>query len=108
MTNDTPIPERLAACEPLYRAMLKTLHAVAHSDDGLRSDVAVVTLTDMAADVAVSSGLLWETGDGVDIVKALRDLSDILQHRRDREPAKPLLGTVREVFADRARPAMAN
>jgi hypothetical protein len=103
-----PPTERLAAYEPIYRALLRILHALGRADGDLRSDAAVIAAVDLAADVAVSSGLLWVTDEGGDIVAALHNLADHLQKRRDSEPAKPLLGTVKEIFADRARPAMAN
>jgi hypothetical protein len=98
-----PPTERLAAYEPIYRALLRILHALGRADCDLRSDAAVVA----AADIAVTSGLLWITEEGGDIVAALRNLADHLQQRRDREPAKPLRGTVREVF-DCVRPVLAN
>ena len=105
--TDPPTPERLAAYEPIYRALLRILHALGRADGDLRSDVAVVAAVDLAADLAVTSGLLWVTDEGGDIVAVLRNLADHLQQRRDREPAKPLRGTVREVF-DGVRPVLAN
>jgi len=102
----SPEPDaRIAAVEPLYRALLAKLHAAAYiSEDDLPTAAAVMAAIDLAADLALASGLLWAQPD---LVAALRTLADDLEQRREAEPARPLLPTVRQLFAS-ARPPSAH
>jgi hypothetical protein len=95
---------QLAACNDLYRTLLKALHAAGRADAELSSLAAFVAIIDLAGDLVLASGLLWASPD---LVSALRSLADTLERRRKAEPAQPLLPTVREFFAS-ARPPLAN
>jgi len=102
----SPEPDaRIAAVEPLYRALLAKLHAAAYiSEDDLPTAAAIMAAIDLAADLALASGLLWAQPD---LAAALRTLADDLEQRREAEPPRPLLPTVRQLFAS-ARPPSAH
>jgi hypothetical protein len=92
---------QLVACEPLYLALMKTLHAASRDDHELPSLAAVVTVADLFGALAAGTGLLWQAPD---LVSALRALADDLEARRDAEPPKPVARTLRDFFVSAKPP----
>jgi hypothetical protein len=87
---------RFVLAEPVYKALLQTLHTASRINPDLPTAAAVMASIDLGYDLAVMSGLLWESPD---LIAALRKLADTLEARRDSEPPRPVLATVRECFA---------
>jgi hypothetical protein len=52
---------------------------------------AVMACVDLAVDITLASGLLWQAAD---LPAALRSLADTLVKRRESEPARELIATV--------------
>jgi hypothetical protein len=96
-------PLDATATEAVYRVLWKTLRTVADVSEELPAAIAVVACVDLAADLSIASGILWQTPD---IVAALRTLADDLERRPTDEPAWPMLTTVKELFAH-SRPELA-
>jgi hypothetical protein len=98
----TPPPGApLEASEAVYRVLWKTLRTIADVRGDLPAAAAMMACMDLATDLAIASGLLWQTPE---IPTALRDLADGLEARRDAEPPKHMLGTLHETLAS-VRPA---
>jgi hypothetical protein len=85
-----------AATEPLYRKLMAVLHILAREDADLSTMTVAMTTVDLAADLMIASGLLWQSPD---IVKSLRAVVDGLEQHRDAGPARDLIPTMKELFA---------
>jgi hypothetical protein len=84
--------------------LMAVLHILAREDKDLSTMTTVMTTIDLAADLAIASGLLWQSPD---IIKSLRAVVDKLEQRREGEPARDLIPTMQGLFAN-SRPAVAN
>ena len=97
----TAAEQRLAGVDPVYDALIKTLHACSQ-DETVRVDSAITALGSVMGSLASVSGILWTSPD---LIEALRGLADELEARRESDLPPPPLATLREVFAA-ARPAV--
>jgi hypothetical protein len=88
------LEQRLATVEPLYRRVWFALYIAARENEALESEAAVCVLLDLAAELAVASGVLWMPRPN--ICATFRGVGDALEHRRASEDARPL---VRELAA---------
>jgi hypothetical protein len=90
----------LAAAEPVYWTLMRALHAASLEQPSPPVLSTIIAVTDLMGDLIVGTGALWEAPD---MVKALRALADTLEQRRETEPPKPAIDSLREFFAS-ARP----
>jgi hypothetical protein len=94
--------QQLAAVEPVYRQLVRTLHHLARDGEAVPAEAAIVALVDLAADLMVASGLLWRP----DVIANLRAFVDGLDQRRTREPAPPLVEDLRDALKIPAGPQL--
>jgi hypothetical protein len=101
---DPPSGAPLEASEAVYRVLWKTLLTIADVHGDLPVAAATMAAIDLGTDLAIASGLLWQTPD---IPAALRALADNLEARRDAEPPQRILTSLSQTLAS-ARPPIAN
>jgi hypothetical protein len=101
---EPPLAPELAATGPLYSRLMQALHAASRADEEMPTVAAIVSIVELASELIIASGALWEKPD---LIEALRGHIDYLEQRRADEPPRPVAATLHEFFAN-ARPPLAN